>query len=451
MALVEGLKHSIDIEVPAEDVQSETERVVAGIQKKVRLPGFRPGKAPASMVKTRFATDIRQDVIEALVPKYFREAVEKDGLEVVGRPNVTDVHFHDGEPLKFTAEFEVAPEVELGAYRGLTVHYAEPEVAEEDITERLDQIREQKAEYVNEDPRPLTDGDFAVVSLESVSGTEEHIQQDEMMLQIGDEATMKEFSEGLRGASPDEEREIVVEYPDDYDRESLAGKTVTFKAVVKAVRRKELPELNDEFAKDLGDFQTLDELKEMIRKGIFHEREHRAQDASKHQIIDKLVETHDFPVPEAYIDRQVEMNVENQLRQIAGQGIDPRQLNLDWAKLKESQKDQATKDVMASLILDKIATVEAINPTQEEVDAQVQRIAQQKQEAVAVTRASLEKDGTLGRIAGQIRTEKTLNFLFEHATKEAPPPEEEKTEETAEGSSEASDDSGEDKADNAEA
>ena len=471
MALVEDLKHSIDVEVPASEVATETTRVIDEIKKKVRLPGFRPGKAPTSMVKTRFASDIRQDVIEALVPKYFREAVEKDGLEVVGRPNITKVDLKDGEPMKFTAEFEVAPTVELGEYRGIHVYYAEPDVPEEDIDARIEEIREQKAEYVNEDPRPLADGDFAVVSLESIEGTDEKIQQDEMMLQIGDEATMKEFSEALRGASPEEEREFEVVYPEDYDRESLAGRTVKFKAVVKAVRRKELPEINDEFAKDLGDFQTMDELRDAIRKGMLHDKEHRAQDESKNQLIDKLVDAHDFPVPQAYVDRQIEINVENQLRQLAAQGIDPRQLNLDWDKLRESQRERATRDVKASLILDKVASTEAIHATQEEVDQQVQQIAQQKREAVAITRATLEKDGSLGNIAGQIRTAKTLNFLFEQATKEAPPPEEEKAEEavseeaaaeaettdaateeaSAEAAAEENAEENKDKADNAEA
>lgn len=420
MALIEGCKHSLDVTVPVVEVEKETERAVANIQKKVRLPGFRPGKAPLGIVKTKFASDIQQDVIEALVPKFFHEAAEKEGLQVVGRPNIVDVHMHAGEPLKFKAEFEVAPTFDLGEYRGVAIAYAEPEVTDADMDERIDKIREQKAEYVNEDPRALADGDYAVVSLESVSGTDEKISQDEMMLKIGDENTMKEFSENLRGASPDEEREFDISYPEDYDRASLAGRTVRFKAKVKAVRRKELPELNDEFAKDLGDFQTLEEFKETVRKTIFREREYQAQEAAKHDIIDKLVDSHDFPIPEAYLDRQIEMNVENQFRQLAAQGMDPRQLNLDWAKLKESMAPRAQRDVKASLILDKVSERESIGATNEEVDAEVAKIARQQRENVPVVRAKLQKEGALGRIAGHIRTDKTLRFLFEQARKEAP-------------------------------
>jgi trigger factor len=292
-------------------------------------------------------------------------------------------------------------------------------VTDADLDQRIEQIRDQKAEFINEEPRPLADGDYAVVSLESLSGVDEKVSQEELTLKIGDDATMSAFSENLRGAAPEESREFEVTYPADYERPNLAGRTVKFKAVVKAVRKKELPELNDEFAKDLGDFQTLDELKETVRKSILREREHAAQEDAKHQLLDKLVEAHDFPVPDTYIDRQIEVNVENQLRALAGQGVDPRGIKLDWQKVRETQKDRALRDVKASLILDKVGEREAIGATQEEVDREVQKIARQAREAVAVTRARLQKDGSISRIAGHIRTDKTLNFLFEQARKEA--------------------------------
>jgi trigger factor len=421
--LVEGCKHALEISVPVAEVDQETERAAVAIQGKARLPGFRPGKAPLSIVKTRFAGDIRQEVLDALVPRFLQAAVEKENLQLVGRPGISDVHFHAGEPLRFKAEFEVAPNFELGEYRGVTITYNQPEVTDADVDARVEQIRDQKAQFVNEEPRPLADGDYAVVSLESLEGVEEKVSQDELMLKIGDEATMKEFSENLRGASPEDVREFEVTYPEDYDRPSLAGKTVKFRAVLKAVRRKEPPELNDEFAKDLGDFKTLEELKETIRKSILQEREHRAQEDAKSQLIDKLVDAHDFPVPDAYIDRQIQINVENQLRTLAAQGVDPNTIKLDWAKVRESQKDRAVRDVRASLILDKIGEREAIGATQEEVDREVNRIARQQREAAAVTRAKLQKEGGLARIAGHIRTDKTLGFLFEQARKEAGKPE----------------------------
>jgi trigger factor len=429
MALVEGCKHALEITVPVTEVEQETERAVTAIQGKVKLPGFRPGKAPAALVKSRFANDVRQDVLEKLVPRFFQAAAEQDHLQVVGRPNFTDVHFHAGEPLRFKAEFEVAPTFDLGEYTGLSVTYAEPVVTTADVDARLDEVREKKAEYVNEEPRPIADGDYAVISLESVSGVDEKVHQDELMLKIGDEATLLAFTENLRGVSPEESREFDVTYPADYDRATLAGRTVRFKATVKAVRRKELPEANDDFAKDLGDYQTIEEVKEAIRKSILAERESHAREETKHQIIEKLVDDHPFPVPDSYVDRQIEIGLESQLRQLAAQGVDPRQLKLDWQKIREAQKDRATRDVRASLILDRIADREAVAATQDEVDREVQRIARQQREAVALVRPKLQKDGTLNRIAGQIRTEKTLGILFDKARKEAPRPAEATAEE----------------------
>src|ERR1051326_8934318 len=192
MGGIGGGEEGLELTVPVADVEKETERVAANIQGKARLPGFRPGKAPLSIVKTRFAGDIRQEVLDALVPRVLQAAVDKDNLQLVGRPSSSAVHFHAGEPLRFKAEFEVAPTFELGEYRGVTITYNEPAVTDADVDARLEQIRDQKAQYVNEEPRALGDGDYAVVSLESLEGVAEKVSQDELMLKIGDEATMKE-------------------------------------------------------------------------------------------------------------------------------------------------------------------------------------------------------------------------------------------------------------------
>ena len=421
--LIEGCKHELEITVPVEEIDQETERAVSNIQKKVKIPGFRPGKVPATIVRTRFAQEVRQDVLETLVPKYLQKRFEADELKVVGRPNVTDVHFEKGEPLRFKAEFEVAPEVELGEYRGLTTHYSDPEVSDEDVNQRIEQLREQKAQHVTIDPRPIEDGDYATISLDSISGTDSPIHQDEMMLHVGDPDTLPEFTENLRGMSPEESKEFDISYPEDYGQEKLAGKTVKFRMQLKAIRRKELPELNDEFAKDLGDFNTLDELRDAVKKSIFQERESAAQRKAKDELVDRLVESHDFPVPEVYLDRQIEAEMETRLRQLSSNGVDVSKLKLDWNKVKESQRPKALHDVKASLLLDKVADRETIVATQDEVDREIQQIARQEREPVAAMRKKLEKSGAIGRIATHIRTEKTLNLLFEHSRKVAGEPE----------------------------
>jgi trigger factor len=427
LALVEGCKHELEISIPGEAVEQETKTVTERFRQRAQLKGFRAGKAPVSLVRQNFGSDIRQKVLENLVPKFLDAKIGEEHLRVVGTPNISDVHFHEGESLHFKAQFEVFPEFELNDYRGVETPYAEPQVSDEDIAKRIEELRETKATYANEEPRPIVTGDYAVVALESLSGTDEPVKADEVQVLIGGPETMAGFTEHLTGASPGDEKEFDVTYPDDYGREQLAGKTVRFHVTVKGVRRKELPEVNDDFAQDLGDFRTVDELREAVRKSIFAQRQMEAQRTAKDKLVDKLVDANMFAVPTVFVDRQIENRVEQRLRALAQEGVDPSSFNLDWAKIKEAQRDQATREVRASLILGRVAEREAIVATNEEVDAEVDRIARQEREAVAVTRKKLLENGTLERIASHIQTEKTLNFLFDNATKTVPLPEPEPT------------------------
>ncbi len=420
MVVLEGCRRSLEISIPVDEVENETSRVTADVQKRAKLPGFRPGKAPVSIIRKQFAGDIRQRVLENLIPKHLQKQFEAENLNVVGQPDIKDIHFHDGEPLRFKAEFEIAPEIELNDYKGVEVPYKEPSVSDEDVDKRIQEIREQKADYRNIDPRPLENGDYAVVALESVAGVEgEPVKQDEMVLEIGGSDTLEAFSDNLRGLSPGEAKEFDVSYPADYGSPRLAGKTVRFQATVKGIRQKELPELNDEFAQDLGDYRNMEELREAVRKAILAQREHDAQQEAKNKIIDLLVDRHDFPVPETYVDRQIRNRVEQTLRAMASEGVDPRGLKLDWEKVRESQREKAIREVKASMLLSKIAEREAIGVSREEVDREVERLARQQREPVAALQMKFEKDGTLGRIASHIQSEKTLTFLFEHARKTA--------------------------------
>ncbi|MDE3164272.1 MAG: trigger factor [Acidobacteriota bacterium] len=420
MALVEGCKHSLEISIPVAEVESETNRAVGEVQKKAKLPGFRPGKAPTSIIRRQFAGEIRQQVMEALIPKALQKQFEAENLSVVGTPDVSDVHFHEGEALYFKATFEVFPQVELGEYRGVEVPYHDPEITEEDVAKRIAEIREQKAQYVNIDPRPVADGDYAVVALESLAGVDgEPVKTDEVVLEIGGADTLPAFTENLRGKSPEEEAEFEVAYPADYGSERLAGKTVKFHATLKGLRRKELPELDDDFAQELGDYRTVDELREAVRKAQFAQRQHEAQEEAKHLIIDKLVDAHEFPVPEAFVERQIQTRVEQSVRSMVASGVDPRGLKLDWGKVRESQREKAVREVKASILLGKISERESIHATRDEVDKEVERAARQQRKPVAAVHMEFEKDGTLGRIANHIQTEKTLNLLFEHARKTA--------------------------------
>ena len=418
MAEAVDCKRSVEIEIPLDEVERARERVTNSLKQRVRLPGFRPGKAPLSMIQSRFEGEIRHEVLELLVPQAFRDRVQKEELKVVGTPDVSDLKFEAGQPIRFKAEFEIAPEFELGDYRGIPVRYEEPTVSEEEVDKRLESMRENKAEYPNLDPRAIENGDHVLVHLKSLAGLAEPIDQD-VQMQVGAEDTFPGFNEALLGASPEDLKEVEITYPEDYGQERLAGKTVRFELTPKFIRRKELPALDDEFARDLGDYQTLEELREAVRKTIFHEKQYIAQQAAKEELIDKLVAANEFAVPNAYTDKQIENQVRMQLRDLAGRGIDPNSIKLDWEKVKENQREKAVRSVRASLLLEKISEREAIHATKDEVDREVQRVARQEREPVPVTRARLEKEGTLARIADHIRTEKTLHFLFEQAQKQA--------------------------------
>jgi len=419
LSLVEGCTHELEVSIPADAVEAETDKVAKTFQDRARLPGFRPGKAPASLIRKSFAGDIRQKVLENLVPRFFNTRAEEENLRVVGTPSISDVHFHEGESLHFKARFEVYPEFDPAEYKGVEITYKQPEITGEDVDKRLEELRESKATYMNEDPRPLRDGDYAVVSLESVAGAEPPIKSDEVVVLIGGPETLAGFTENLRDASPGDAKEFDVVYPEDYGKENLAGKTVRFHTVLKGLRRKELPDLNDDFAQDLGDFRTLDELKEALKKSIYAQREAEAQRDAKDKLVDKLVDANEFPVPELFVERQIENRVQQRLQSLAAQGVDTKSFNLDWSKIKEAQRDAALREVKASLILSKVAQRESIGVTNEEVDREVERIARESREPLVTVRKRLGEDGTMDRIASHIQTEKTLNFLFENATKTA--------------------------------
>ena len=257
-----------------------------------------------------------------------------------------------------------------------------------------------------------------MVSLESIAGVEgEPVKTEEMVLELGAPDTFEAFTTNLVGVTPGEEREFEVTYPEDYQSQRLAGKTVKFHAVLKGLRKKELPELDDEFAQEVGDYRTVDELRDAVKKALFAQRQGEAQQEAKNLLIDKLVDAHEFPVPEVYVERQIKNRVEQMLHGMVERGIDPRQLKLDWDKMKGSQREKSIREVKASMLLSKVSERESIYATKDDVDKEVERIARQQRKPVAAVHMEFEKDGTLGRIANHIQTDKTLNFLFEQARK----------------------------------
>ncbi len=409
-------KREIEVEIPAEAVTRETDTLIQKYQKLARIPGFRTGHVPASVIKQRYSEDIKSEVVDALVPRYFRQEAEKLGLLPVSQPRVTDLHVHDGEPLRFKATFEVMPEIKVEGYKELRAEKPEITVADEEVSESLNSLREQHATFSAIEGRALADGDYAQVSLhgEPKDGEGKPVHMDDILVEIAGKNTMPEFTENLRGTSVGDERTFEVTYPQDTSDQRLAGKTFTYTVKVLGLKQKALPELNDQFAKELGEeFTSLDLVRQRIREGMEQERKHSAEHTAKDKLVDELVKRNEFEVPEALVDRQIDVRLERGLRALAAQGMRQEDLKkMDLNRLRAGQRDQALQEVKASLLLEKIAEEEHIEVSDAEIDREIEALAQQSKQTPEAIRARLTRDGALDRIRHRIRSEKTLDFLY---------------------------------------
>ena len=411
----ESTKREIAVEIPATEVTRETEALIQKYQKLARLPGFRKGHVPASIIRQRFAEDIKTDVVEALVPRYFRQEADKQGLIPVSQPRVSDLHIHDGEPLRFKASFEVLPEIKVDGYKELRAEHPVIEITDAEVEQALNQLREQHATYSAIEGRPLAEGDFAQVALDGKprGGEGQPVHMDDVLVEIGGKNTMPEFTENLRGASAGEEKTFEVKYPEDTSEKRLAGQTFDYTVKVLSQKQKTLPELNDDFAKELGDFTGIDDVKKRIRENMEAEKKHTAEHEAKDKLVAELVKRNDFEVPEAMVDRQIDVRLERGLRALAAQGMRSEDMKkMDLNRLRVGQRDQAVQEVKATLLLDKIADLEKIDVSEEEINHEIEALAAQTKQTSEAVRARLTRDGALDRIRNRIRSEKTLNLLY---------------------------------------
>jgi trigger factor len=411
------VKREISVEIPADEVARETEALVQKYQKVARLPGFRTGHVPPSIIRQRFKEDLKSDVVEALVPRYFRKEAEKLGMIPVSQPRVTDLHIHDGEPLKFKASFEIMPEIIVQGYKELRTDHPEIIVKDDEVEEALNSVREQHATYTSIEGRPLADGDFAQAAMDGrpkdTDDKTQPVHMDEVLIEIGGKNTVPEFTENLRGANAGEDRSFEVSYPEDSNDKRLAGKTFIYSVKIQAIKQKSLPELNDDFARELGEFTSVDQVRKQIRDNMEHERKHTAEREAKDKLVAELVKRNDFEVPESLVDRQIDLRLERGLRALASQGMKMEDMKkMDLPRLRAGQRDQAVQDVKSSLLLDRIAELEKIDAGEDEVNHELESLAQQTKQTPEAVRARLTQDGGLDRIRSRIRSEKTLDFLY---------------------------------------
>jgi trigger factor len=441
-------KREIEVEIPADVVAKHQEALVQQYSKQARIPGFRKGKVPASMVRNRFSSEITSDVVEHLVPQYFREAVVKGGFRPVSQPHIYGLEFTPGEPIKFKAAFEVLPEFDLVDYKAIKVEKPAVTVTDEQIDHEIKLLQEKQASFdpVDEE-RGAQNGEFVQVSFEArpknladegaetaeAESTEtkdaaaespdqkdaaaQPVQMEEVLVEIGGANTIPEFTKNLAGAKAGEERSFEVSYPEDFYDKRLAGMTFDYKVKVNAIKKKTLPELNDEFAKELSpDFQNLGDLKQRFRENMEAELKHKTEHETKDKLIEELLARHDFPVPRSMVEHQIDLRLERGLRALAAQGMKTEDMRrMDFGRLRAGQEEFAVKEVKSSVLLAKIAIKENIQVSDEELNNEIAAMAAQMQQPVEEVRKRLTEDNAVERLRDRMRSEKALNLLYSNS------------------------------------
>lgn len=411
----------VKIEAPVEEVDKAFARVFKEYKKYAKIPGFRAGKVPESVVRRRFAEQIKKDVVESLLPERFQAAIAAAGVVPISQPQLTSLTLEEGKALEGTATFEVVPPYSIDGYQDVVVPKPVVEVTEEEFQQELKQLLESRStmEPVEED-RVLTDGDWAQISysglVQNVAEGEEvpPVAGQDSLVEIGGAETLPAFTEALRGSKPSQELKVEVVYPEDYQEAKLAGKTVAYTLEVKAIKKRNLPELNDEFAKEIGDFENLAALETRIRESLQDRKKRSSEQEVREALFAAFAEKYQFAVPESLVQQQIDARLDRGLRALAQQGMSPDMMRkLDFGRLRTAQRDSAISEVKTSLVLDKIADAENVTISDEELDHEIYVAALQQREPVETLRARLTENGGLARIREQLRREKIAGVLYE--------------------------------------
>ena len=406
------------LDISAEEVSKAFRNVTRNYQKYAKLPGFRPGKVPEAVVRRRFANEIRKEVIDGLLPERFSNGVRELGIRPVGQPQVTELTVDEGQPLHVKAVFEYLPDFSIEGYEQVVVDKPSVDVTDEEFAHEIAQLRDSRAvvETVEED-RPIVDGDWAEISYNGrVSDDAEAapIKGEDSLVEVGGKDTVEAFTQVLRGAKPGQELQAEVIYPADYPEARLQGKTVAYDVTVKAIKKRTLPELNDEFAKELGNYESLDDLQSRVREHMANRKRRSVKAETKDRLFASLVNKFQFPVPESLVQDQIDARLERGLRALAAQGMNPEQMRkLDFTRLRGAQRDSAVAEVKANILMDRIAEKEGVTVSDEELDRELQLAALQSREPYETLRQRLTDDGGLARIREQLKREKTASLLYD--------------------------------------
>ena len=415
---ISTVKKSFQIEIPEDVVSGEITTIARKFRRRAQVPGFRPGKAPLGVVKTRYREDILSEMYQHLLPRYFSDAVRDQELNVVESPSFEGIDYSNGTPLRFKAVFEVYPPLDITNHTNIPVEEISTELSEEEVDNTLEQMAEERAEMtpVKED-RDVQEGDFVEISFTgSLDGEEEEkLSSEKALCEIGGRTTVKEFTEYLTGTRPGEDRTFQVQYSAKHPDTKLAGKTAEYTVHVESIKLKKRPALDDEFAESLGEYKTLDDLRKEVRKEMEEHKSQHVTEQTRDFLLQWLEDNNEFEVPESLVEHQLQVRLQRLMRDLSQQGVNPQRLDLDWAKIRSQQYDQAVRDVRGSLILAHLADRESIEVSDEDINEEIETMAAQMQRPAASVREALNRNEGTDQMKGQIRNEKVLKMLQERA------------------------------------
>jgi trigger factor len=393
-------------------IASEVRRVADEFGRHAKIPGFRPGKVPAQVVRTRFAKEIQEEVMSRLLPLTFREAIAEHDVEPVGDPHLQHIDAYiEGAPLKYKAEFEVKPHFELGRYRGLEIDDPKVEITDHDVESMIERLREQASSYRPETERGLEDGDYAMIEI-TTSAEDVEPETRAGHFRLGEEGPMPEMHEALRGKKPGETGSFDKTYAEDANNENLRGKNVHHEVSLKEIRVQEKPEVDDEFAKAVGGWESVAQMREAIAADIRKHRELEVRRKKQSQVGELLLAEHDFEVPEVLVDEELGKSMQNYARFLASQGVEVEKAEIDWQKVRDDFLPEAVKRVKRGLILEAIAKAENLHVTDVEVDAEIRRAANEAERDFAEVKHRLRHDGGYEQLRGSLAQEKALEMVL---------------------------------------
>jgi trigger factor len=416
---ISTVKKKINVEITPEAVAKEMEKAIADVVKKAKIPGFRPGKAPKAVVEKHYGDEVRNEVMNRLVTENYLRALQEHNLNPVDVPHIENVSsLAKGSPLTFTATVEVRPNIELGTYDGIEVKEHSVAVSDDEVNQTIGRLREMYAQLEVVEGRPLEKNDTAIIDFEGFRDGKpiEGAKASDYMLSLGTNSLVPGFEDQLVGMNAGETREIKVTFPADYNNKDLAGKDATFAVSLKEIKKKVLPEFNDEFAKDIGGNKSVEELKEGIKKDLEARKGDEQASAQREEILSKLVDAHSFDIPPGMVERELQAMARQQATRMARQGMDMK--TFDFAKFREEHKALAEKRVKGLLLLDVIAEKENVEVSDQEVNSALAAMARSSRQTVDAIRKYYESlDGGLDNLRTSLTQEKTLSLLLSRAKK----------------------------------